>query len=108
MGLTDEAIGEFQIASKDPLHAVECCSMLGLCFLEKSLPQLAIKWYRKGLETPGILESDRLGLQYDLASVYANVGDSDNAHKTFLEIYGTDASFRDVADRIKEFEAQAN
>jgi tetratricopeptide (TPR) repeat protein len=108
MGLTDEAIGEFQIASKDAAHSVECCSMLGLCFLEKSLPQLAIKWYRKGLETPGIRENDKLGLQYDLASVYANVGDSDNAYKTFLEIYGTDASFRDVADRVKEYETQAN
>src|SRR5713226_10761948 len=54
MSLTDEAIGEFQKAAKDPLHAVECCSMLGLCFLEKGLPQLAIKWYKKGLETPGI------------------------------------------------------
>ena len=56
MGLIDEAIGEFQLAAKDPLHAVECCSMLGLCFLEKGLPQLAVKWYRKGLETIGIKE----------------------------------------------------
>ena len=38
---------------KDPQRAVECCSMLGLCFLEKGMPQLAIKWYRKGLEAPG-------------------------------------------------------
>src|SRR5262249_2319847 len=38
MGLIDEAIGEFQLASKDPARAVECCSMLGLCFLEKGMP----------------------------------------------------------------------
>ena len=54
MGLLDEAIGEFQLASKDPKRAVECASMLGLCFLEKGMPQLAIKWYRKGLEMPEI------------------------------------------------------
>jgi len=102
MGLTEEAIGEFQAASKDPLHAVECCSMLGLCFLEKGLPQLAIKWYHKGLETPGIREEDRLGLQYDLASLFAELGDRDSAYKTFLEIYGTNASFRDVGERLKE------
>ncbi len=102
MGLTDEAIGEFQVASKDPLHAVECCSMLGLCFLEKGLPQLAIKWYHKGLETPGIRDEERLGLQYDLASLFAELGDRDSAYKTFLEIYGTNASFRDVGDRLKE------
>jgi tetratricopeptide (TPR) repeat protein len=43
MGLLDEAIGEFQIAAKDPRHLVLCCSMLGLCFLDKGLPELAVK-----------------------------------------------------------------
>jgi tetratricopeptide (TPR) repeat protein len=105
MGLTDEAIGEFQVAAKDPQHAVECCSMLGLCFLEKGLPQLAIKWYNKGLETPGIREEERLGLQYDLGSLFFELGDREAAYRTFLEIYGTNASFRDVGDRLKELQA---
>ncbi len=102
MSLTDEAISEFQRAAKSPQYAVECCSMLGLCFLEKGLPQLAIKWYRKGLEAPNIREDDRLGLQYDLANVYADTGDRENAYRTFLEIYGSNASFRDVGERLKE------
>ena len=101
MGLTDEAIGEFQLASKDPLHAVECCAMLGLCFLEKGLPQLSVKWYRKGLETIGIKESDRLGLQYALAGILEQIGDREGAYRTYLDIYGTNAQFEDVADRIK-------
>jgi len=105
MGLTDEAIGEFQLASKDPLHAVECCSMLGLCFLEKGLPQLAIKWYRKGLETLGIHDDDRLGLLYDLGKVYVDVGDRDSAYKAFLDIYGSDASYRDVGEWLKQLKA---
>jgi len=102
MSLTDEAISEFQRAAKSPQYAVESCSMLGLCFLEKGLPQLAIKWYRKGLEAPNIREEDRLGLQYDLANLYANVGDRESAYRTFLEIYGSNASFRDVGERLKE------
>ncbi|HSB64180.1 MAG TPA: hypothetical protein VLJ18_08435, partial [Thermoanaerobaculia bacterium] len=102
MSLTDEAISEFQRAAKSPQYAVECCSMLGLCFLEKGLPQLAIKWYRKGLDTAGIREEDRMGLQYDLANLYASLGDRENAYRTFLEIYGANASFRDVGERLKE------
>ncbi len=102
MSLTDEAISEFQRAAKSPQYAVECCSMLGLCFLEKGLPQLAIKWYRKGLDSPGIREEDRMGLQYDLANLYADLGDRENAYRTFLEIYGSNASFRDVGERLKE------
>jgi pilus assembly protein FimV len=104
MGLIDEAIGEFQLASKDPGRAVECCSMLGLCFLEKGMPQLAVKWYRKGLETPDIRESETVGLLYDLANVYQSTGDVDNAYRTFLEVYGFDAGFRDVAARVRELE----
>jgi tetratricopeptide (TPR) repeat protein len=104
MGLIDEAIGEFQLASKDPGRAVECCSMLGLCFLEKGMLQLAIKWYRKGLETPRIKETEAIGLLYDLAKVYQSTGDVDNAYRTFLEVYGFDTSFRDVAARVRELE----
>ncbi|HJW15297.1 MAG TPA: hypothetical protein VJ776_11395, partial [Thermoanaerobaculia bacterium] len=105
MGLIDEAIGEFQLASKDPGRAVECCSMLGLCFLEKGMPQLAIKWYRKGLDTPAIKEAETVGLLYDLGKVYQSTGDLENAYRTFVEVYGLDTNFRDVADRVRELEA---
>jgi len=104
MGLIDEAIGEFQLASKDPKRAVECASMLGLCFLEKGMPQLAIKWYRKGLEMPEITEEEHVGLLYDLGSAYVEVGDTDNAQKAFMEVYGMNTNYRDVVTRIKQLE----
>jgi tetratricopeptide (TPR) repeat protein len=104
MGLTDEAIGEFQLASKDPKRAVECCSMLGLCFLEKGMPQLAVKWYRKGLEAPGVTEPETVGLLYDLGCVYQSTGDTDLAYRTFLEVYGLNTNYRDVSQRVKELE----
>jgi len=104
MGLIDEAIGEFQLASKDPKRAVECASMLGLCFLEKGMPQLAIKWYRKGLEMPEITEEEHIGLLYDLGSAYVEVGDTDNAQKAFMEVYGMNSKYRDIVSRIKQLE----
>jgi tetratricopeptide (TPR) repeat protein len=104
MGLIDEAIGEFQLASKDPKRAVECASMLGLCFLEKGMPQLAIKWYRKGLEMPEIMEDEHVGLLYDLGAAYQEVGDTENAQKAFLEVYGMNSNYRDVVTRIKALE----
>jgi tetratricopeptide (TPR) repeat protein len=104
MGLIDEAIGEFQLASKDPMRAVECASMLGLCFLEKGMPQLAIKWYRKGLEMPEITPEEHVGLLYDLGSAYVEVGDTDNAQKAFVEVYGLNTNYRDIVTRIKQLE----
>jgi tetratricopeptide (TPR) repeat protein len=105
MGLIDEAIGEFQLASKDPGRNVECCSMLGLCFLEKGMPQLAVKWYRKGLEAPDIREVETVGLLYDLAGIYQSTGELDLAYRTFLEVYGMNTNYRDVAHRVKDLEA---
>jgi pilus assembly protein FimV len=104
MGLIDEAIGEFQLASKDPKRAVECASMLGLCFLEKGMPQLAIKWYRKGIEMPEVTEDEHVGLLYDLGSAYQEVGDTDNAQKAFMEVYGMNSNYRDIVSRIKQLE----
>lgn len=105
MGLIDEAIGEFQLASKDPARTVECCSMLGLCFLEKGMPQLAVKWYRKGLEAPDIRELETVGILYDLGCVYQNTGDLELAYRTFLEVYGLNTNYRDIVERVRGLEA---
>ena len=102
MGLLDEAIGEFQLAAKDDRYLVPCCSMLGLCFLDKGIPELAIKWYRRGLEAPRLSEEDTLGLLYDLGCVYVQMGDKDEAYKTFVEVYGINTNYRDVVARIEE------
>ncbi|HEX3553887.1 MAG TPA: tetratricopeptide repeat protein [Thermoanaerobaculia bacterium] len=102
MGLLDEAIGEFQIAAKEPTHLVLCCSMLGLCFLDKGLPELAIRWYRRGLDAPGVNEEDTLGLLYDLGCAHLAVGDKETAYKVFVDLYGMDTNYRDVVARIEE------
>jgi tetratricopeptide (TPR) repeat protein len=102
MGLLDEAIGEFQIAAKDAGHLVLCCSMLGLCFLDKGLPELAVKWYRRGLEAPALNEEDHLGLLYDLGCAYLAIDDRAAAYKAFVDLYGINNGYRDVVARIEE------
>ncbi len=102
MGLLDEAIGEFQVAAKDSGHLVLCCSMLGLCFLDKGLPELAIKWYRRGLEAPEMSEEDTLGLLYDLGCAYLAIDDQASAYKAFVDLYGINTNYRDVVARIEE------
>ncbi|HKI04537.1 MAG TPA: tetratricopeptide repeat protein [Thermoanaerobaculia bacterium] len=102
MGLLDEAIGEFQIAAKDTRHLVLCCSMLGLCFLDKGLPELAVKWYNRGLEAPDLAEEDTLGLLYDLGCAYLVLDDKTSAYKAFVDLYGINNTYRDVVARIEE------
>ena len=108
MGLIDEAIAEFQIAAKDPKRFLECCSMLGLCFVEKGMHKLAVKWYQKGLETPGYSEDEYQGLRFDLAQSYEQLGETDRALEIFQEVYGISANYRNVAKRVKELQERKN
>jgi pilus assembly protein FimV len=105
MGLVDEAIAEFQLAAKDDGRLLECSSMLGICFLEKGMPKLAIKWFEKGLKAPGRSDEEYQGLRYDLAIAYEADGDADKALVLFSELYGQNANFRDVAAKVRELKA---
>jgi tetratricopeptide (TPR) repeat protein len=105
MGLVDEAIGELQFAARDPARTLECCGILGLCFRDKGLPDLALKWYRRGLDHPGLDEHQTLGLRYDIAEVHREKGELDEALKLYTEVYGIDSTYREVSARIKEVKA---
>lgn len=105
MGLVDEAIAEFQLAAKDPTRLLECSSMLGICFLEKGMPKLAVKWFEKGLQAPGRSEDEYLGLRYDLASAYEADGDLNKAVGILLDLHSQDDQFRDVGERLRALRA---
>ena len=102
MELLDEAIGEFQLAARAPQFFVECCSMLGICFRQKGLTELAEKWYRKGIAAPGFAEEVYVGLKYDLADCLEEQGRNDEARDLFKEVFAIQMNYRDVKDRIKK------
>jgi len=107
MGLLEEAIGEFQRALNTLPHDVasdefvKCCNMLGLCFVEKGLPQVAIKWFTKGLSSPGRNEETYQALRYDLARAHEMAGNTKAALETFLDVYGVNINYRDVSEKIE-------
>jgi tetratricopeptide (TPR) repeat protein len=107
MGLIDEAIAEFQLAAKDEGRLLECSSMLGICFLEKGMPKLAVKWFEKGLQAPGRSDEEYQGLKYDLAMAHEASGEVDRALHLFTDLYGQNANFRDVATKVRELGASS-
>ncbi|MEW6365568.1 MAG: tetratricopeptide repeat protein [Acidobacteriota bacterium] len=105
MGLIDEAIGQFQIAARDPTKFLECCSLLGLCFLEKGMPKQAVSWLKKGIESPGHKDEEYQGLRYDLGLAYEQCGEYGKAMEAFRDVFGFNANYRAVGEKIKELEA---
>jgi tetratricopeptide (TPR) repeat protein len=112
MEMFDEAVEEFQQAFKgamsDPAgqNYVLCCSMLGFCFTRKNLPRLAVMWFRRGLDSPGHTEDEYQALRFDLAQAYASLGETQQAHDLFSEVYGIDVNYRGVKARLQELEQQ--
>src|SRR4029453_9384713 len=105
MGLVDEAIAEFQLAARDETRLLEWSSMLGICFLEKGMAKLAVKWFEKGLTAPDRTEEEYQGLRYDLATALEAAGETDRALQLYTDLYGQDANFRDVANKVRELRA---
>jgi tetratricopeptide (TPR) repeat protein len=107
MGLLDEAIGELQKAcqSVDRGHAfpqiMQTYTWLAQCFLDKGVPEAAIRWYEKALAVVGIDQETRTALNYELAAAHETAGDKTSALKHFMEVYGSNIDYRDVAERIK-------
>ena len=107
MGLLDEAIGELQKAcqSFDRGHPfgqiMQTYTWLAQCFLEKGVPEAAVRWYDKALAVPTIDGETRTALNYELASSYEAAGDKTSALKHFMDVYGSNIDYRDVSERIK-------
>jgi tetratricopeptide (TPR) repeat protein len=107
MGLLDEAIGELQKAcqSFDRGHPfpqiMQTYTWLAQCFLEKGVPEAAVRWYDKALKMPTIDGETRVALNYELAAAYETAGDKTSALRHFMDVYGNNIDYRDVAERIK-------
>jgi tetratricopeptide (TPR) repeat protein len=107
MGLLDEAIGELQKACQaaDRGRAfpqiMQAYTWLAQCFLEKGVPEAAVRWYGKALAVQGIDGETRVALNYELASAYETAGDKPSALKYFMNVYGDNIDYRDVAERIR-------
>jgi tetratricopeptide (TPR) repeat protein len=112
MDLLDEAIQEFQSAaslakpSDGTPHYLQCCNMLGHCFVGKNLPRAAVKWFKKGLAAPGHGEEEYQALRYDLGTAYEQTGDLDRAIAVFTDVYSVDISYRGVAEKLRALQAQ--
>jgi tetratricopeptide (TPR) repeat protein len=107
MGLLDEAIGELQKACQSFDHGhpfpqiMQTYTWLAQCFLDKGVPEAAVRWYDKALNVAGIDGETRVALHYELASAYETAGDKPSALRHFMEVYGSNIDYRDVAERIK-------
>ncbi|HEX8773151.1 MAG TPA: tetratricopeptide repeat protein [Pyrinomonadaceae bacterium] len=108
MELLDEAVEEFQVAASlaaprdgTPRY-LQCCNLLGHCFMRKGMPRVAAIWFRKGLEAPGHSDDEYQALRFELGTAYEEMGEIDRAIETFTEVYGINVTYRGVSTKLSE------
>jgi len=107
MGLLDEAIAELQkvctaVERGQPFsQLVQTYTWLAQSFLDKGVPEAAIRWYEKALTIPGLDAEARVAIQYELGSASETTQNKDAALRYFTQVYGANIDYRDVAERIQ-------
>ena len=104
MGLLEDAIREFQIASKDPKKTIQSSSMLALCYMDKKLYHLAIEEFKKIVEPMAPTDYGYLEAKCDLADAYVKNKEHDVALKLYKEIFTQNPNFKDVAHKVSILE----
>ena len=85
MGLMEDSIREFQDAfnlvraDDGTSRFFQCCNMLGHCFMDKAMPNLALMWFRRALETPNLSDEENQALLYEIANAFEKGGDENKA-----------------------------
>ncbi|HZQ92409.1 MAG TPA: tetratricopeptide repeat protein [Terriglobales bacterium] len=111
MGLLDEAIGELQKVCRaldngaEFSDRVQAYTWLANCFVEKGVPQASIKWFERAIKSPGVDEETRMAIRYEMGAAHEAAGDKKAALQQFMEVYGSNIDYRDVAERIKALRA---
>ena len=107
MGLLDEAISELQkvcqaVEQGHPFgNTIQAYTWLAQCFLDKGIPEAAIRWYERALHLPGLDRDTSIALHYELGSSYEAAQNKSAALNHFMEVYGSNIDYRDVAERIR-------
>ena len=104
MGLLEEAVQEFEKASKGKQAKLKSTEMLALCLIEKGDLTGAENVISEAISIGGHDDIEYLGLKYSLAQIYERINKNEEAAQLFKEIIGTDTGFKDAKAKLRELE----
>ena len=106
MGLIDDALGEFDHAMGDPSRRVDCLTLKGICLLDKNNLEGAEASFKLALATPGLAETQRSSLYYELGLLYEVWDRPLDALDSFQSAADVDLFFRNVQEKIHELRSR--
>jgi len=100
MSLYQEAIEEFEIASKDPSLKLKTCEMIGSCLLDKGKFDDAIRVLSDGLKIANHPAKEYFGIHFLIGSGYESLNNLNMALKSYWNAYNIDKTVPDLAKKI--------
>lgn len=108
MGLIQDAIHEFELASRDPTRECVCQSMIGMLHLANGNLDVAIDAFIRGLHASEKTPDQELALTYEIGNAYEMRNNLEQSVYYFQLVARSDPSYRDprgsVAERIAGLE----
>jgi tetratricopeptide (TPR) repeat protein len=104
MGLLDDAIREFDLASRDPKRECVCHSMIGMIQLERGNINEAIDAFTRGLRTSDRTKEQEAALCYEIGAAYEAKKMIKQALEHFQRTARLMSSYRDVQERVRRLQ----
>ncbi|NJL19023.1 MAG: tetratricopeptide repeat protein [Bdellovibrionaceae bacterium] len=101
IGEYKEAVPELQQALQAPAVRHQAFNLLGLCFLQRNMIDMAIKQLTSAEQEMSIMDNLKKEIIYNLGIALEQHGDAPAALEKFKTIYEVDYHFRDVAQRVE-------
>ncbi|MEJ2524621.1 MAG: hypothetical protein P8Y73_03495, partial [Desulfuromonadales bacterium] len=101
MGLYNDALVEFEKASRDPGRLIDCITLTGQCLIETGDTESAMTTFRQGLSQDDLSDENRMTLNFELGMLYQNNGQPLEALECFQLAAEHDSFYRDVGELIK-------
>ena len=102
-----EAIQELQKARQNPNARLKAMNLLGQCYTEKNMLDLAVKQFQDCASEILAMDATKKEVLYKLGLVFERMGKKDDALNCMKQIYESDYGYMDVAKRVEESYGQS-
>lgn len=96
-----EALPELQRARQHPNARLKAMNLLGRCYHELGMLDLAMKQFEEGSKEIVSMDAMKKEIVYNLGLVYEQMGERGKAIDCMKQIYEADYGFKDVAQRVE-------
>jgi len=100
-GQFTEAIPELQRAKLNPNVHIKAMNLLGQCFVEKKMFDLAVSQFKTAASEISAMDNVKKDILYRLGLVHEQMGNKTDYITCMKDIYEADYSYRDVAKRVE-------